>query len=422
METQPDLTLISVLFWGIVTFSLVVVVHEVGHFFTARMFGVRVHEFVIGLPGPMLRLKTRSTTYGLSMVPLGGYVRIAGMEPGEEDELLAQALGRCADMGGAAVDDIVTLLGVGVGRARSLLETLKDYGALIPSHTGRDYVSTVERRDGETDDELLARVRRQTFRGKKPWQRIVILGTGVVLNLLFAILTFTFVLSAVGYDAPSVTIEGPIPDTPAEAAGFQKGDIIRAVDGSAVEDWDAVLDAIARHDVGDPISVTVERDGRMLTIRATLTEEEGRAFLGLQSRLERQRMPVLESIKLSLEWTGMVFEALVNLFRPDTFQTTIQDARGVVGVSVEAAAAASRGAIDYAWLVALLSLSLGALNIFPIPPLDGGKILFEVIAIIRKKPLSKEVYLGLTGVGAVLIFSLVIYLVYSDIIRYVIQG
>ena len=80
------------IFWGVVTFSILVVLHEGGHFLAARAFGVKVHEFMIGLPGPALRLKTKKTTFGITVVPLGGYVRIAGMEPGPEDELMGPAL------------------------------------------------------------------------------------------------------------------------------------------------------------------------------------------------------------------------------------------------------------------------------------------------------------------------------------------
>ena len=89
----------TILLWGIVTFSLLVVVHEGGHFFAAKMFGVRVHEFMIGLPGPAVRVRMGDTAYGVTMIPFGGYVRIAGMEPGPEDAMLAPALKYAAMQG-----------------------------------------------------------------------------------------------------------------------------------------------------------------------------------------------------------------------------------------------------------------------------------------------------------------------------------
>src|SRR5690349_13259238 len=82
----------SAVFWGVVTFSLLVFLHEGGHFLAARLFGVKVHEFMLGLPGPAIRFHTKETTLGVTAIPLGGYVRIAGMEPGAEDDLLGRAL------------------------------------------------------------------------------------------------------------------------------------------------------------------------------------------------------------------------------------------------------------------------------------------------------------------------------------------
>ncbi len=80
------------IFWGVITFSLLIVIHEGGHFLSARVFGVKVHEFMLGLPGPAIRIQGKKTTYGVTAIPLGGYVKIAGMEPGPEDPLLGDAL------------------------------------------------------------------------------------------------------------------------------------------------------------------------------------------------------------------------------------------------------------------------------------------------------------------------------------------
>ncbi len=97
---------LSALFWGIITFSLLVLIHEGGHFAAARMFGVKVHEFMIGLPGPALRLHGKKTVYGITAIPLGGYVRIAGMEPGPENPLLGPALAAATRRGTIDADQL----------------------------------------------------------------------------------------------------------------------------------------------------------------------------------------------------------------------------------------------------------------------------------------------------------------------------
>ena len=97
---------LSAVFWGVLTFSILVVLHEGGHFLTARAFGVHVHEFMIGLPGPAIRFRGKKTDYGITAIPLGGYVRISGMEPGPEEPLLGPALAYVTRVRTATADDV----------------------------------------------------------------------------------------------------------------------------------------------------------------------------------------------------------------------------------------------------------------------------------------------------------------------------
>ena len=419
---ETDIPLLLIVFWGLLTFSLIVVVHELGHFLTAKAFGVKVHEFVVGLPGPMLRLRGKSTDFGITAVPLGGYVKIAGMEPGPEDPMLPDAFRLVVERGETDVSALAGSLDVGIGRARSLLATLTDYAAIEPADDdGHAYRLAIE--VTADPDALLEQVRSHTYRGKKVWQRIVILGTGVFLNLVFAILTFTLVLSLYGYLAPSTTIERVEDGFAADRVGIRAGDVVVSLDGIDVQEWEEVQAAIGAHEPGDVLAVEVDRQGRSLSFDPVLGDQyDGVPTLGIESRFENVKMPPFTALRESIRWTGLVFEALGNLFNPDRFGSTLEDARGIVGVSVEAARAAERGPIDYAWMLALLSLSLGALNIFPIPPLDGGKIALEIVGKVTGRPVGREVYLGLTILGALAIFSLLGYLVYADFVRYVFSG
>jgi regulator of sigma E protease len=130
-------------------------------------------------------------------------------------------------------------------------------------------------------------------------------------------------------------------------------------------------------------------------------------------------MPPLTALGTSLRWTGLVFAAVAQFFDPKTFSTSITNARSIVGASYEVANAAQDGPLPYAWLFALLSLSLGVVNVVPIPPLDGGKIAVEVIERIARRPLPRRLTLVLSGVGTALLLSLIFYLMYADILRYV---
>jgi len=165
MTVAPSV--LAAVFWGVVTFSILVVLHEGGHFLAARAFGVKVHEFMIGLPGPALRLRTKKTTFGITAIPLGGYVRIAGMEPGPEDELLADALKAVADAGSLDAAGLSRVLGVDSVKATALITTLEDYGAIRESSSGR--YTIVEDLDASLGaQDLLTAARNETYRGLPP--------------------------------------------------------------------------------------------------------------------------------------------------------------------------------------------------------------------------------------------------------------
>ena len=419
METSA--TFLGSLFWGIVTFSLLVVIHEGGHFAAARLFGVRVHEFMIGLPGPAIRFTGRRTVFGITAIPLGGYVRIAGMEPGAEDDRLSDALGVALDARTVDADDLSRRLGVSRARADALLITLEDYAAVVPGAQSGSYDCVVEAVGDEASTAVLARLRASTYRGRPPWQRITILSMGVILNLLTAIFVFTLTLSVWGVPTATTTIDLVEKGKPAAVAGVRAGDTLIAVDGHSVTEWMGLLETMRSVTPSEATTLVVKRGSSRLTLKVTPAKREGRAYLGIAPTVRNVRMAPTRALVESIRWTGMVFVAVYHLFNPATFATSIQGARSVVGISVEVEKAARSGALDYAWLVALLSLSLGVMNIVPIPPLDGGKIALEVVEGIAGRPVHRGVYLAISAMGAVLLFSLIGYLMYADVVRLV-QG
>jgi regulator of sigma E protease len=415
---------VAALFWGILTFSLLVVIHEGGHFLAARLFGVKVHEFMIGLPGPALRVRSKRSgvVYGITVVPLGGYVRIAGMEPGVEDDLLADALGRLADAGHIDTGTLVEALDIPRERAHALITTLEDYGAAEQIPDWPESRSLVKRSADESDAALLDRVRRTVYRGQSPVKRIVILAMGVLFNLAAAILIFTITLSVWGVPTPTRTIDQVQAGSAAEKAGVKVGDTVIAVNGRRISEWSAAHAVITTSKPGDRISLTVMRSDGTRVLDAVLGSSSGAAYLGVRVAAPDVRIPPLQAFTESLKWTGLVFVAVGQFFDPRTFSASVANARSVVGISYEVARAAEAGPLSYAFMVALLSLSLGVLNILPIPPLDGGKVALEVVEGLRRKPLSRNVSLGFSAVGAALLFSLIFYLMYADIVRYIVKG
>ena len=411
----------NIVFWGVITFSILVVLHEGGHFLAAKAFKVKVHEFMIGLPGPALRVRSKrsGTAFGVTIIPLGGYVRIAGMEPGPEDPLLGPVLAAVTRARRTNALELSTGLNASASQIETALVTLADWGAIAPAEDdGDSYVALMDESLADDPDELLAQARAVTYRGLPTLKRIALLSAGVAVNLAMAIAVFTFVITVFGYYQPSLTIEKTVSDGAAAAAGLRAGDRIVAVDGETLRDWGKFTAVVSQHEPGDDIEVRFMRDQTERSVVAVLgAREDGTAVLGVQSEIEFVRPGVVGAFVDSLKWTGVVFQAVADLFRPSTFRQTLAGAMSVVGISVEVARVVRNGPLDYAWLVAFLSLSLGVMNLLPIPPLDGGKVMLEVIERIAGRPLPRKLAYGLNAAGMILLLTLVGYLIYADVMR-----
>ena len=418
------ITVLVDIFWFIITFSILVVLHEGGHFLMARAFGVHVHEFMIGLPGPALRFHGKKTDYGITAVPLGGYVRISGMEPGPEDPLLGPALAYITRRQHVTLDELAHDLGIDLDDAEAVTAILVDWNAIARSATDDDgFDAKHPAALAENPDALLDLARSTTYRGLSRWKRIVVLSAGVVVNFLSAIVVFVLVLSLVGTLQQTLTIDVVAPGTGAAAAGLKTGDTFVAIDGTKLKDWDALLKTLATHKPGQHVTVTYNRAGSTQTAVVNLGKgPEGRAILGIQIKAVNVPMPVGQAFTMSFGLIGTVFKAISGFFVPSTFQASVSQSTGVIGIAVLAGQEAQRGPIDFAFFIALLSLSLGAMNVLPIPPLDGGKIAIEIIEAIAHRPLSRRVSIGLSLAGTLVLVALIGYLMYADVVRYIVRG
>jgi regulator of sigma E protease len=414
---------LSAIFWGVLTFSVLILIHEGGHFLAARLFGVKVHEFMLGLPGPALRYRGKKTTYGVTAIPLGGYVKIAGMEPGPEDPRLTEALAAATAAGESTPASLASALTIEEEDASSLLFTLADWGALERIPKEERYVALYPTAAAENPEKLYTDARATTYRALPMWKRIVTLSAGVALNILTAILVFTVALSAYGSPEISLKLAGVTKNGAAAAAGIRAGDRILAIDGKTVATWDELVASIAKGKPGTTVVIKIERDGVRSDVEAVLGRgPKGNAFLGIEAGQEMIRMSVPAALKQSFVYLGMMFGAIANFFRPSTFQQSLDQSSSIIGASVIVAQAVEIGPWIYAQIVAILSLGLGVINILPIPPLDGGKVVLEIAEKAAGKPLPRVVVLGFSLVGAVLLFSLIGYLMYADTMRYIING
>ena len=421
------------IFWGLVVLIVLVVVHELGHFIAARSFGVRVTEFMIGLPGPNIGFEFAGTRWGVTCIPLGGYNRITGMEAGPEDENLEQVLAYVYRQGSADIEHTALACGISEDDAAYALAVLDGWGSI--NEPGRcnptdDYAAPKteqfalgQAREVDDPKALLDAERAQTYRGLGLAKRLVVLFAGPLMNVLLAFALLIALFCGVGVSSVSTTLSDVVEDGPADQAGIQAGDKIVAVDGVEVEGWSELSEQIAELEVGQEVQIGYERDGERATATVTVGEsEEGAAYLGVYAGYEQTHLTPWQGVKVSAAYLVQTVQAYAQLINPSTMAATVEQSTSVVGIAVMSKQAAPSGLVDLLYILAVISLSLGIVNLLPIPPLDGGKIVVEVIQRIIGREISARVINALTIVGMALFLLLFIVLLQQDISTYILGG
>ena len=338
--------------FAILVFSALIFIHELGHYLTARLFHVKIHEFSIGMGPKMLTYTSKKTgiKYSIGVFLFGGYVSMAG-----EDE--------------------------------------------------------------ESDD--------PDALSKKPaWQRLIIVAAGAVMNLL---LGFVLILSIVlgSETLPSNTI-AQYPDeawfeknelTSSAEYGLQAGDTILAINGTRVHiGYDMIYEIM--HDGAEECAVTVLRDGQEMTlsVRFPSSSEEGVAF-GITDFYtgvdEKNFANVLRhTFYRSTTTVKMIWESVVDLFRG---RYGMEAVSGPVGVAGAISEAASTDVWQTVLLSAVISINIGLFNLFPIPALDGGRLVFILFEMIFRRPVPAK-YEGLIHfIGFVILMGLMVLILFKDI-------
>jgi regulator of sigma E protease len=429
------LEVLQTIFWGLVLLIIIVFIHEFGHFITARAFKVRVTEFMVGLPGPNIGFKRHDTKYGVTAIPLGGYCRIAGMEGGEDNPNLAQALTYIAYFGKLTeeqADKSSEALGFDLVPA---LDTLNDWGTCKRTRQSGRYIYEIsdayidgmfyaqgQERQIANPEDYIAAERKQTYSNLPWWKRIVVLVAGSAFNLIFAILVMTAILMFIGSQVATTTVDTVVPDSPAAAAQIQPGDVLLAVDGQQFDSWSGFTQNVSGHKVGDTVELGILRDGAEQILPITLADNQGSPMVGVTSVVEKQPIAIGDALQTSFSMIGLVANAILQLVNPATFSDTISQTSSVVGISVEAKSAASSGFVPFLLLIAALSISIGLMNLLPVPPLDGGKIIVETIERITRRKISPAIINGIAMVGVAAMIMLVVFATNADIHRYFLGG
>lgn len=331
---------------GLLMLTLLVVVHEFGHFTVGRACDMKIEEFAAGF-GPKLLSKVKNgIRYSIRALPLGGFVQFYG----------------------------------------------------------------------EDSDEAGSEPR--AFNNRPIWQRFLTLLAGPAMNILMAFVITVGVLVGFGDFVPAIaSVEEGMP---AAEVGLQVGDRIVSVDGKRI-DFAMEFSGIDLTKSGDSVRLGVERGGQELEYEVPFqySEEEGRNMIGIRYSTDtRQRFGFFEAIGLSFKWMYLIIAEMLSFLGNLIFRGQgVEGLAGPVGTIGLVSQAVRSGPEVILRMATLLSINLGIMNLLPIPGLDGGRILLLGIEKLRGKPLpqNKEGLINLIGMG--LMFLLMIFLTYQDIVR-----
>ncbi|WP_072370798.1 M50 family metallopeptidase [Thermophilibacter mediterraneus] len=455
------LGILSALFWGVIVLSLLVFLHEGGHYLAARAFNVRATEFFLGLPC-RLRLSRRSrsvgTEFGVTPILLGGYTRICGME-GASDELLSDALAIVMREGRVSAADVGRELNVGGDRTYRLLATLSDWASIRPYYDpelgerpdqgtypaafetlardgahrteydrGHDFSTPGSTAAGQphplgmSAGEFLELERSHTYLGVGFLRRVAMLVAGPLVNvaLAFVLVTAAYLVQEYRY-SPNVSTVGSVAQgSVAAAAGVEEGDTITRVGDTSVETWDELAEALAPHlSSGTDVELTCEREGAERTVLLDLPDGEATEDAGLLPVVVSYHLTLPQAVRATVSYTVRAATYVSQLIQPAHTMEVLDQSSSIVGISAMASQAASDGPFSLMVVVAAVSMSLGFMNLLPIPPFDGGKILIEVIQLVIRRPLGERAQTALNYLGLAFILFVFVVVLRNDIVRFV---
>ncbi len=351
----------------ILVLGLLILVHEFGHFITAKLFGIKVLKFSIGFGPKLFARQYGETEYGIGALPLGGYVKMLGEQPEEEVDA-AQA--------------------------------------------------------------------QRSFAAKPVWQRFLVVLAGPLSNLVSAVFIFWVVTLIAGIPHPLPTTEiGQItPGSPAEKAGVKSGDIILAIDNTPITTWQEVSETIKAGN-GKTLTLTVRRGQEQLRLTGTPASSEvknlfgevvdTRYLLGIAQKesLRYEPASLHEAFHSALKQTWFYIElTILSLWKIIEQVIPASQIGGPIMIAQMAGEQLKSGWLNLFAFMAVLSVNLGVINLFPIPILDGGHLLFFSLEAIRRKPLTLRSQERWQQVGMALLAALMVFVFYNDIARLLGKG
>ncbi|AKP66667.1 RIP metalloprotease RseP [Companilactobacillus ginsenosidimutans] len=415
----------------IIVFGILVIVHEFGHYYAAKKSGILVREFSVGMGPKIVAYRKNSTTYTLRLLPLGGYVRMAGaqdddseIKPGTMSSLVVGENNKVTKIIISSKVYEANAVPVQISKADLVDELfIEGFENGDESETKRfdvDHDATIVEDDGT---EVQIAPRDVQLQSVSVWKRMITNFAGPFNNFVLAILCSILAAFMMGSVSTNSNQLGVIQkDSVAQQAGLKENDIITKVNGNKTSNWMELATAIQKNP-GKKIDLTVKSHGntRSVSVVPKTQKSNGQKYgmLGVQSQRDYSLGAKFKfGFTSSIQTTQAIFSQLGKML---TGGFNINQLAGPVGIYSMTSQAASMGVITVIQFMAMLSLNLGIVNLIPIPALDGGKIVMNIIEAIRRKPIPEqyETVVSLIGVGILVV--LMVAVTWNDIQRFFIK-
>ena len=343
----------------VVVIGILVFFHELGHFIAARLCGVGVDVFSLGFGPKFLKKKVGRTEYCVSAIPLGGYVKMVGEEPG----------------------------------------------------------ATIDPRDESL-----------SFTHKPLLQKSIIVAAGPAFNFILSLFIFYVLYQFSGLYMATPVVGKVLENTPALSAGLKSGDIIKEINQHPIESFEDIARVISTGN-GEKLTIIIERGEQITSVELVPEKRIGKnvfgedvdkyviGILGTGETFHKSMNPFQAMGRSISDTYGLVKLTLLSVVKMVTGSVSADNLGGPLMIAQMAGEQAKAGIVNFAWFIALLSVNLGIINLFPIPVLDGGHLLFFGIEAVTGKSVSEKLREKLIQFGAALLVVLMVFVFYNDIVR-----
>ena len=346
----------------IVALSILVLVHEWGHFIVARKTGVRVEEFGLGLPPKIWGKKIGETVYSLNWLPIGGFCKLYGEDPSGEEK----------------IDN-----------------------------------------------------KKVSFEYKKPWQKMLIVLGGVIMNLVLAVVIFCVVYTVLGVpkDVDRVSIVGISKDSPAEKSGIKENDVIYKVNEMEVKKTTELMDEVGKNKGGKVMLEVGDKNRenlRKVEVEVRQNPPEGEGSMGVAiSNTEMEKVAwyridrgIVAGFKEAYYWGKIIGGGVFKMIGGLLTGNVPKDVSGPIGM-YEATSAINKnqGFLAVVHFFGIVSVNLAVVNVLPFPALDGGRIIFVIYEMITKKRANPKLETTINNVGMMLLLGLILLITIGDVTR-----